>query len=171
MDFVNFVTLVYFGLFLSLDNLDWYFRLNSSPVLVDTHVRTMPRNMHINGNDWSEDSPTPPPPPPPHHGSLGPQGPHGNTNGSATLPIKKKSVTIGTFTTMVEPFEIENNSPSDNSLMTSAVWHSPKRVAELNNDLEAATRFNGSDSDGETTQMVAMEVWQKKAVQNGLDAL
>ena len=75
-------------------------RLTSSPVLVDTHVRssslasgaassTMPRNMHhINGNSTEH-----PPHPllPPHQ----------------KASVKKKSVTINTFTTVVEPFEEE----------------------------------------------------------------
>ena len=84
-------------------------RLTSSPVLVDTHVRssslasgaassTMPRNMHhINGN--STEHHPPPPPLPPHQ----------------IASVKKKSVTINTFTTVVEPFEEEEE------IITSAV--------------------------------------------------
>ena len=106
----------------------YYFRLSSSPVLVDTHVRsTMPRNMHVNGNEWNcEDPSTPPPPPPPHGSALALHGSsHGNSL-SATLPVKKKSVTIGTFTTVVEPFEIDHSnhhhdSHVNESMMTSAV--------------------------------------------------
>ena len=146
----------------------WYhFRLSSSPVLVDTHVRsTMPRNMHVNGNEWScEDPSTPPPPPPPHGSALALHGSsHGNSL-SATLPVKKKSVTIGTFTTVVEPFEIDHSnhhhdSHVNESMMTSAVWQSPKRVVD--NELEAATRFNGSDSES------GEDVWQKKALKIAL---
>eukprot|EP00093_Oithona_nana_P013227 13227.XXX_613201_594038_1 [CDS] Oithona nana genome sequencing. len=103
-------------------------RLSSSPVLVDTHVRsTMPRNMHVNGNEWNsgcEDPSTPPPPPPPHGSAMALHGSHGNSL-SATLPVKKKSVTIGTFTTVVEPFEIDHSNHHhdhvNDSMMTSAV--------------------------------------------------
>ena len=81
----------------------------------------MPRPMHhhhLNGNGlqhprgWGTGgvaSPTPPPPPP-HQGEL----PAGS---SATLPAKKKSVTIGTFTTVVEPFEISE----EENMISSAV--------------------------------------------------
>ena len=82
----------------------------------------MPRNMHINGTEWnhSEDPSTPPPPPPPHGSALAIHNSHGI---SATLPVKKKSVTIGTFTTVVEPFEINdhNHDLDEENMMTSAV--------------------------------------------------
>ncbi len=70
-------------------------------------LATMPRNVtqHQNGGTWSP----PPPPLPPHQGA-----PNGGTN---TLPAKRKSVTIGTFTTVVEPFEISE----EENMMSSAV--------------------------------------------------
>jgi len=57
-----------------------------------------------------------------HHHSNGNGGPNWTTSppssasshASGTLPVKKKSVTIGTFTTVVEPYEEEN-------MITSAV--------------------------------------------------
>ena len=94
--------------------------MTGSPVLVDTHaartasmaMATLPRNMHhhLNGNGghprgWNS---PPPPPPPPHQSEVG---------SSATLPAKKKSVTIGTFTTVVEPFEISE----EENMISSAV--------------------------------------------------
>lgn len=98
-------------------------RLASSPILVDTHARssnvamamaTMPRNVHHNqqnGNSWS-----PPPPPLPPHQQQQPQ-----QQLCGTLPnyssAKKKSVTIGTFTTVVEPFEISE----EENMISSAV--------------------------------------------------
>ena len=86
------------------------------PVFVEAAGRTsmamatMPRHhMHhisngngLGGAQWTG-SPPPPPPPPHHPGSSAASGLAGS---SATLPIKKKSVTIGTFTTVMEPFEI-----------------------------------------------------------------
>lgn len=78
-------------------------RLTTSPVLVDTHMRpsstmamamaTMPRKMS-NGAAASSSQPLP-------------------------LVTKKKSVTIGTFTTVVEPYD--NEDLEDESLITSAV--------------------------------------------------
>ena len=78
---------------------------------------------------------------------------------------------------MVEPYEEEN-------MITSAVWHEPQRVASsataqtaqnappvvVDDELEAATRFNGSeeDDDNEAEEdksridpMSAAEIWRK----------
>ena len=50
---------------------------------------------HPGGQQWTS-SPPPPPPPPHHHGSISGSGSiSGLAGSSATLPIKKKSVTIG----------------------------------------------------------------------------
>ena len=77
-------------------------------------MATMPRHqMHhisngngglIGGQQWTGSPP--PPPPPPHHGSVSGSILGLASGSSATLPVKKKSVTIGTFTTVMEPFEI-----------------------------------------------------------------
>ena len=65
----------------------------------------------------------------------------------------------------MEPFEAEE------TMITSAVWRQP-RVEATEDELEAATRFNGSDDDDDDDNIVADEphtqcstkepVWQKK---------
>jgi hypothetical protein len=84
--------------------------LTSSPVLVDSqHTRTtlamatMPRNMHhINGNGGGQ-----------HHWRPSSASNNGTIMASGQqIPVKKKSVTIGTFTTVVEPFDMEENLAS-----------------------------------------------------------
>ena len=115
--------------------------------------------------------------PPPSNWPPTASPPSSTSSASATLPVKKKSVTIGTFTTVVEPFEEEN-------MITSAVWHQPQRVVEapfssttsaapitiipVDDELEAATRFNGSEDDDEDDQVVVedvpkevTEIWRK----------
>jgi len=102
-------------------------RLTSSPILVDTHVRTatnslamttMPRTgsnglMHHQSNGNGGGQLVNGPPSTANWPTASP--PSSTSSASAsTLPVKKKSVTIGTFTTVVEPFEEEN-------MITSAV--------------------------------------------------
>ena len=77
---------------------------------------------------------------------------------------------------MVEPYEEEN-------MITSAVWHEPQRVASSataqtaqNDELEAATRFNGSEEDeyneeeeeDEKSRIngINAEIWLKTAVED-----
>lgn len=58
--------------------------------------------------------------------------------------------TKGTFTTVMEPFEISE----DENMISSVVWHQPRVAAKLIDDeLEAATRFNGSDDDSDTAKI------------------
>ena len=58
--------------------------------------------------------------------------------------------TKGTFTTVMEPFEISE----DENMISSVVWHQPRVAAKLLDDeLEAATRFNGSDDDSEPAKI------------------
>ena len=84
---------------------------------------------------------------------------------------------------MVEPYEEEN-------MITSAVWHEPQRVASsttaqtaqnappvvVDDELEAATRFNGSEEDeyneeeqeDEKSRIngINAEIWRKTAVED-----
>ena len=50
----------------------------------------------------------------------------------------------------MEPFEISE----DENMISSVVWHQPRVAAKLIDDeMEAATRFNGSDDDSDTAKI------------------